>query len=1422
MSSTSLPDHKSSTPLQHLRQLMVTHFSLTELQTLCFDLHVNYDELPHPGLTPKIRDLIQVMVQNGRLPDLHTAVSQVRPRVNWPSVDDLLADTLAFPPPAPQAIVSAQGEGATAVAPRGVNIQNSTIYGDIITGDTYNYYFEGTRFYLPEFTTAVKNFLYNYLGDEKNPVPFGGRDNALAQLEQWRIQADATPRLLLTAPAGRGKSALLVRWSAALQSQLDVAVVFMPISIRFSTNQENDTFSLLATRLAHLYGKQIPERWGNFPASTWRRLVAEYLQEPLPDGRSLLLIIDGLDEAAWEPGADLFPLQLPERVRLVVSARYRGGEEAGPAPWLRRLGWDRFPQLVVTMELQALTQAGVKDVLERMGCPLDELGLNVDLVTELYRLSEGDPLLVELYVKELWQRGEMAARLQPEDLQRIQPGYKGYFARWWAEQEKLWGNDDPLSKTLVSTLLDVLAMALGPLLLTDVRQLLTTPFSSRELRRAIRSLHRFVVGDGGEQGIVFAHPKLGEYFRDELDVDEQVTWQARFLAWGERMMDQLHAQMVQPRDVSRYLMLHYGRHLETSNADIEDLLPLVSKEWMQVWHQKTGMYSGFLQDVHWVGTRLQVINELAAQYSQEAPYIGQEILCALCHVSVHSLADRIPNDLLASLLQCGLWTEEQVIVYVQQKTDAEKRIGAFSSLLPYISDKKRIGVEREILATAQKIRQEKRRAVALVTIAPYLPQDTLVLAQEIDNNEDRAEVLAAVASHLSPEMQSMVLGEVLAATKEIHDKWRFAEVLAPVISLLPEEIRDDALAALHEALTLKWGEYDLFTEIHEARVRAIAPYLPQVALGAAKCIGDSWERTKVMAMIIPYLPEEARPIVLEEVLAVVRKPQASYEEEQVEVLVKLLPYMTPEMRSILLGEALTVMYQASRGERSARVLAIIAPYLSREACLAMLEEALIVAQVIHDESEQACVLTAIAPHLPQEVLVAVQEIENEVYRAEVLADLARYLPQEVLEASLTIGYEGYRTNVLVALTPFLPKEVLRITQKSVSVVYPRLLSAIASHFPQAMLVAASKIVNEQDRASVLEDIAPHLSKEVFAEAWKISDEGSRVRVLVAVAPYLPQEVLAIVQEMDGYGSRTRLLKVVATYLPKETLEVLPAIGDYDCNKVLIAIAPHLPRETLVAAQRISEMPNSEVLAAVAVYLPKEALLEASKLSFERDRVEVLASVALHLPQEVYVEAMAIGTEYLRTLLLKKVAPFMPQEVLAAAREISDEPGRADLLISLAPYLPQAVITLAQEMSDESNQSNVLKAVAPYLPQEVAAVAREIGNDIYRADVLARAVLHLPQDMFLSTLAEALSAAMKIDSELRREYVFKSLLDSLLCLSRSQLNRLWQEMLSLLIQRTRPSLLSDLAVLIPVIHRLGGKKGVRDTLDAVQKVTIWWP
>ena len=191
-----------------------------------------------------------------------------------------------------------------------------------------------------DYAVRIQNFFSEYLGTADRPVPFGGRDSDLKMLDAWLDDPQKPPYLLLAAPAGRGKSALLVHWGQKLlATREDLAIVFIPISIRFNINLANVVFAALTARLAALYGDSPPD--ANSSPEILRGMMSNYLSRSLPDGRKLLVILDGLDESAgWNPGPDLFSLTPPMGLRVVVSARYLAGD-IDASSWLRRLGWTR-------------------------------------------------------------------------------------------------------------------------------------------------------------------------------------------------------------------------------------------------------------------------------------------------------------------------------------------------------------------------------------------------------------------------------------------------------------------------------------------------------------------------------------------------------------------------------------------------------------------------------------------------------------------------------------------------------------------------------------------------------------------------------------------------------------------------------------------------------------------------------------------------------------------------------------------------------------------------------------------------------------------------------------------------------------------------------------------------------------------------
>ena len=101
----------------------------------------------------------------------------------------------------------------------------------------------------------IQRFRDEYLVSDGRAVPFGGRAAELATLDAWLNDESAPARLLLSGPAGRGKSALLVHWLERLRTRIEPSghpwrVEFIPISIRFGTSTPEECYRAIAERLA--------------------------------------------------------------------------------------------------------------------------------------------------------------------------------------------------------------------------------------------------------------------------------------------------------------------------------------------------------------------------------------------------------------------------------------------------------------------------------------------------------------------------------------------------------------------------------------------------------------------------------------------------------------------------------------------------------------------------------------------------------------------------------------------------------------------------------------------------------------------------------------------------------------------------------------------------------------------------------------------------------------------------------------------------------------------------------------------------------------------------------------------------------------------------------------------------------------------
>ncbi len=84
--------------LTQLRQLLTSLFNESELRTLCFDLGVDYENLPDPSKDGKVRELVLYAQRKGWLADLLKLATQSRPQASWP---DLPHEPIPDPFPKP-------------------------------------------------------------------------------------------------------------------------------------------------------------------------------------------------------------------------------------------------------------------------------------------------------------------------------------------------------------------------------------------------------------------------------------------------------------------------------------------------------------------------------------------------------------------------------------------------------------------------------------------------------------------------------------------------------------------------------------------------------------------------------------------------------------------------------------------------------------------------------------------------------------------------------------------------------------------------------------------------------------------------------------------------------------------------------------------------------------------------------------------------------------------------------------------------------------------------------------------------------------------------------------------------------------------------------------------------------------------------
>ncbi|MCA9923354.1 MAG: hypothetical protein KC421_13325, partial [Anaerolineales bacterium] len=70
----------------NLRELLVNHFSVSELQTLCFDLRIDYDDIPGRDKREKAREIVSYVGRRLQTTNLIQLIRERRPKLSWDKI----------------------------------------------------------------------------------------------------------------------------------------------------------------------------------------------------------------------------------------------------------------------------------------------------------------------------------------------------------------------------------------------------------------------------------------------------------------------------------------------------------------------------------------------------------------------------------------------------------------------------------------------------------------------------------------------------------------------------------------------------------------------------------------------------------------------------------------------------------------------------------------------------------------------------------------------------------------------------------------------------------------------------------------------------------------------------------------------------------------------------------------------------------------------------------------------------------------------------------------------------------------------------------------------------------------------------------------------------------------------------------------
>ena len=700
-----------------------------------------------------------------------------------------------------------------------------------------------------------------------------------------------------------------------------------------------------------------------------------------------------------------------------------------------------------------------------------------------------------------------------------------------------------------------------------------------------------------------------------------------------------------------------------------------------------------------------------------------------------------------------------------------------------------------ILDSSQTIQNVSLRAKALISLSERLPEiypQALKTALLVQKNDEEFDVVISLFLN-SLQQNFPILKKNIATILELEDKGNLAELLETLSNEIHRVLDDRYVNIVYE----REAELDLTSlELDKKLPDDILSYMVTFYSDEINPYYGNYDFVDEYCLAYVDLVRQLPSSLFPEVLSEIKRMQDLDKETRADVLMSLANRtQSPDLLIKIIDVAsLLEEYEAS-------VLSV-ALDKSTDVLLKIWKQR---PSLIEELPSHKTTANAVEQYF--DTALRIEDEEAKFYK---LIAAIRYVPEslmpQVVETTLTLQNRENRTQIISALADRLPPSLLI-----------EVLDKVLSIKDENLCV---RVINSLEDKQPLSKFSWLSVKKVVSfnllSVNKIRDFS--INLLVGILAFLLVSITLLFTMTTNVTSKIKCFLAIA--MSKISQKFLPTL-----SLMAVAISVSIKNEEYRTRALINIIPQ------LSPDLLQQALEAALEIQNKRYRVQVLAVLAGYLSpnrlSQIITAALAIREEEPRAYILQVLASNIPiesiQQVSNAILAIQDDATRTRAMIPIAARLPKLTpqtLELVISLKNESDQAEVFKNLIPILPSTLLPKALEViiamKQESYRSEGIASFGEHAPPEL----LPRVLTSAQAISADNLRAETLKACIPSLTKSQKTSV--LWRDLLHALSCQTRPSLLSDMIALTPMIKTLGNKTATKETARAIQDVSRWWP